>query len=148
VAKKTLNELVHENKDTILSGTLLAIDPSCSSSSSDPAFAFFKAGELIESGIIPVDKKADIHTRLREQFAYIENRWGEGVDIVAPEKLRKGHTHLRWAAIIPVLACFTSTVIEVHPMSWHPLTDKDYVKGDEADAIAIGMCLIKMAKRI
>jgi hypothetical protein len=145
MAKKTLHEIVQEHKDTILKGTLLAIDPSCGSSHSDPAFAFFKEGKLVESGAIILDCKADIYTKLREQFSWLEDKYGVDVDILALEKIRKGHTHLRWACVIPMIACFSSTIIEVHPMVWHRFVPKDYVKSDEKDAIVIGLTLIAIA---
>jgi hypothetical protein len=136
------------HKKEILEGTMLAIDPSSASSRSDPAWALFHKGKLISSGIIPVDKKQLIYEKLREQFDWIYGMFGEGLDVIAVEKIRKGHAYLRWSSCIAFLACRAPLVLELSPITWHNWVGDSYDKTDIHDAETIGLCIVNLAKKL
>jgi len=136
------------HKKEILEGTMLAIDPSSSSARSDPAWALFHKGKLVESGIIPVDKKQPIYEKLREQFDWIYGMYGEGLDVIAVEKIRKGHAYLRWSSCLAFLACRAPLVLELSPVTWHNFVGDNYDKSDEQDAITIGECIVHLATKL
>ena len=57
-----LKKQVSENIDAILHGKFIAIDPA----SRTGGFAVYEAGALTESGVIELDKKKDIASRLAD----------------------------------------------------------------------------------
>jgi hypothetical protein len=144
----SIYEQIKGHKKEILEGTMVAFDPSSGSSRSDPAYALFIKGKLVESGIIPIDKKQNIYEKLREQFDWIYGMFGEGVDVVVVEKIRKGHAYLRFAACVTFLSCRAPTVLELHALTWHNFVGPNYSKTDEKDAITIGECTISIAKKL
>jgi hypothetical protein len=143
--KPTIYELIKQHKEVILGGSLLSIDPSCSSSKSDPAYALFFKGKLVDNGIIPVCKKSNIYDKLREQNDWIEKSFKD-IDVLVVEKIRKGHSYLRWACAVPFVSCRAPLVIEIAPMSWQKYKSDAYIKSDIMDAREIGYAIIKIAK--
>ena len=140
-----------EHKKDILQGTILAIDPS-SGGSSPIGYAMFKKGKLTYSGsYMPAHRRMgqrlfDIQEHLRCLFGS-----GKDIDIVVVEKIRcQGYMEKLVWSIGAILAAFGSTpnIIELHMpiQSWKKLAGPSHIKSDEADAIAIGQCLIALAQ--
>ena len=150
-----------------LSGTVLAIDPSCVSSSSNPGYAWYKRGKLVSCGEIDtIDYRLPLETRLqllgkvcREEF--------EEPDILAIEHIQMGgaismqSTIRATGAIIGNFEC--EHVVPVSPLAWQAYVLKflnlegntDYEKykyykakhkSDTEDAIWLGRAIIEIAK--
>jgi len=141
----TIQKQIKLHHGIILKGTLLAIDPA-TGSSSDAGFAVFKKGKLITSGTIPINKKNDIYTRLRELHDWLATNYNTEIDVLAIEKIRHSHNSLRWSVCAIFLGCRAPVVIEVPPITWHKNVSKAYKKSDQQDAIEIGIVTIKLAK--
>lgn len=148
-------KMIQECQDCLLTGRLLAIDPSTGSRSSMPGYAVFDKGKLIESGTIEVDIKGnraerlhEINRTLREDFAT--------PDVVAVESAGYFVSKMNPASIISLQRAI-GAIVAAHPVKclieipsnvWQKHTFPGYVKGDEHDAICIGLCAINTAKEM
>jgi hypothetical protein len=156
--------------DLALEGSILAIDPSCISSSSVPGYAWYEQGKLTESGTItgiaptqPLEKRLQfIGKYCREQFyepdiLVIEHISSSGRFSGMESLLRST------GAIISSFEC--EHVISISPLAWQAATIKfmnligkndyekykDYKKNhksDEEDAKWMGRMIIELAKGI
>lgn len=139
--------------DCILTGTLLAIDPSTGSKSSMPGFAVFQKGELIESGIIKVDLKGNRAQKLYQINHTLRTDFG-APDVVAVESAGYFISKMNPASIISLQRAIGAVIaawpvkclVEVPSNVWQRYVPANYVKGDEMDAVAIGMCVIYKAR--
>lgn len=154
-------------EDLILGGDLLAIDPSCVSSSSNPGWALYRKGKLHSAGEIDcIDHRLPLERRLqllgkvcREQF--------EEPDVLVIEHIQMGgrismqSTLRATGAIIGNFEC--EHVLSIIPLAWQAYvlklvnlegkTDyekykhyKEKIKSDQADAIWLGRAIIELAK--
>jgi hypothetical protein len=142
--------------DAILNGSILSIDPSSGSKNSQPGYAIYRAGQLVDSGFIAVKAGEALHKRLfylgnclREQF--------EKPDVVVTENIppffpKEGESRFFNMSIVSlqravgvVQAAFDVPVIEVAPITWRKNIPDNYRKTDEADAIMLGLTVIKSA---
>lgn len=126
--------------DTVLEGTLLAIDPG----SNSLGYAIFRGGELEISGEIKGGRTTDpAHIRLQEiadQLVALE-----APDVLAVELIRK-NTPLIWS-VGTTIACVRSPhLIEVPITCWHELRGEDYEKTDALDAELIGRTVLRRAE--
>lgn len=138
---------INVNSEAILTGTLLAIDPSSGSAKSDAGFALYRKGELVKSGTIVVNKKANIFKRLIDLYNFVRCEFPD-IDVMAIEKIRgRSHTYLRWSVGVTIVAARHAAVIEVPTVTWKKYAGKDYEKSDEQDAIGIGKATIAIARR-
>jgi len=132
---------------------MLAIDPSTGSRSSMPGYAVFQGGKLIESGTIEVDLKGNRAERLYEINRTIREDF-DVPDVVAVESAGYFIGKMNPASIISLQRAI-GAVIAAHPVKclievpsnvWQKHTFPGYIKGDEHDAICIGLCAINTAR--
>ena len=142
------------HKEKVLTGMVLAIDPSSGSynrktrEQSHLGYALFKAGELVDSGIIAMDgKNKTIWERLRDLHDCLSSEF-EAPDVLVIEKLRGAfaHDYLKWSVGVIGTAIRAPVTLEMNISTWKSRAGKDYVKSDEADAIWIGRALLKICR--
>ena len=127
---------------------ILAIDPS-SGASSPVGYALFHDKELVESGVIEVPK-GNASERLHHINEILRNEF-EKPDVLVVELIP------RVRILKPVLTQSVGAIISAWPVeeyvevpvrSWkafveaNPTLTKGYEKGDEWDAIVIGLCYL------
>lgn len=146
---------LYRARQDVLTGTVVAIDPSSGSFDkktkvqSYPGYAVFKAGVLVESGVIPVDGRTqDIFGRMRFIRAEFDRMWPDVVDVLAIEEIRgrMSHHYLKWAVGLSVGVIESTWTFEVPVQTWRKFAGKSHVKSDMNDAVAIGKTLIHMAE--
>lgn len=144
---------VRANVRSILSGRLLAIDPS-SGGSSMPGYALYEGGVLKERGTIRIAGGKTPQSRLSELYECLQAEF-PNVDVLAIEELR-GRTvspTLHGAVWVAAAAVCPTVMIEVPIPFWKVLAkitpgylkDKDN-SADDMDAMLIGEVVIKLAK--
>lgn len=139
---------------TKLNRTVLSIDPA-SGSTSEPGYALFVEGKLVQSGTIKSPRGRQINQRLqviadtlREQFPipdvliieHIPPSFGPAATVAVAA------LHKSIGAILASVRC--KDYIEVAPASWHAVANRldfKYEKSDEKDAIIIGWTVLKLA---
>lgn len=149
MAKKVskLQQECYKYRHEILQRSILAIDPAIGEKATI-GWAFFSASELSMSGTISLPK-GTLFDRLRfivKHFQDLEYY----ASILAIEQVAIGR--IRNNSLIAAYGCIigavhSNAVIPVPPASWRALVNKDYIKSDENDAIAIGRCLIHWAEK-
>lgn len=154
-------------KDIILKGNVLAIDPSCVSSSSKPGWALYVKGKLKASGTVDgIDPRLPLETRLQLLGKYCREEFEEP-DVLVIEHIQMGgrismqSTIRATGAILGNFEC--EHVISISPLAWGSyavkllnlegktdfLKYKEYkqvYKGDEEDAKWLGRTVIELAK--
>lgn len=152
----TLKKQLTPHVDLVLEGRLLAVDPS-SGGSSDPGYAYYVGGELQDSGTVEVDGRKKVERRLRQIYLALFERFAGRVDILVVEKIRgaRAPAQLQWSVGVIMAACCVvddqgqrPAAIELPISTWKRYAKQidEYEKGDEADAIVIGLSLIQEAK--
>lgn len=148
-------QMIQECKDCLLTGTLLAIDPSTGSRSSMPGYALFKNGQLVESGTITVDIKGNRAERLHEINRTLREEL-ETPDVVAVESAGYFVGKMNPASIISLQRAI-GAIVAAHPVKclieipsnvWQKHAFPGYIKNDANDAICIGLCAINTAKEL
>jgi hypothetical protein len=138
-------------KGKVLTGTLLAIDPSIGSGSSMPGWALFQGGVLMESGIIQLPPFGAKHQRLRRILEVLQNEFEEpdifAIEHISPSTTR-WNTSLIMARAVMLAAQKWKVVLHVAPRTWRARCPKDYTKTDEGDAIQIGRACIQIAQEL
>jgi hypothetical protein len=154
-------------EDLVLSGSLLAIDPSCVSSSSNPGWALYIGGELDSSGEIDsIHPRQTLERRLQLLGKVIREEFDEP-DVFAIEHIQMGgrinmqSTIRATGAIIGNIEC--ENVISISPLAWQAFIQKrihlngkndvmkykEYKalhKSDKLDAEMIGLAIIELSK--
>lgn len=141
----------------LTTGMVFSVDPSIGSQSSQPGYAVWIGGELVDSGTIELgcSKTAPTSSRLHHLRMSLEKEFDkpnvvivERVVANARAKAYNNNTAVKAnQAIGVVMAQWDVPIIEVSPNSWKA-TAKDlpkYEKTDEWDAIAIGWCCLVKA---
>ena len=137
---------------------MLCVDPSSGSrgwkgrAGSMPGYALFRAGTLVDSGIIEIPKLGrescyriqDLGSILREQF--------EVPDLLVVEKVSgRARVSLVKSAGAIIASVLASRIIEIAPRSWQKWVRPDQwtraIKSDENDAKAMGYALINMLEK-
>lgn len=143
----------------LMSGVVVAVDPSVGSTSSQPGWAVYIQGELRASGTFSINPELPIWERLRI-LAYsmrkLYQEWDPDVlvyeDILAQAKGGNrnagGHASLLKAVGAILSISGPDHCVGLYPISWKRMARTTYVKGDENDAIEIGWIAIEEAKRI
>ena len=144
--------------ELLLSGKVLSIDPSTGSKSSQPGFAWFEKGELIESGMIEINHTLSSSTRLfsiaesiRTEFEEPDILLVEGITLVMYKGSKmnmKAMASLQKAIGAIIGARPFKHVIEIPSSAWRHHKPENYDKTDEMDAISIGFCAINTALSI
>lgn len=144
------NIMFHSRK--IMNGTLLAIDPSSGSESSQPAFSVFVKGELTLSGELTLPPKHGIATRLQLLDTKIRNLLPAPPTVLAIEEIQGqnfSHRYLQWAIGCIVSASRTPSLIQVPTNMWKAVAraSSEYQKSDVNDALIIGQTIVLLAKK-
>lgn len=152
--KDVLMKRVRKYKDSILKGTLLALDPSCASTASDPGYAIYEKGKLVDKGIIEVQGKGsmDVYQRLQAIRRCMVAEFTDPIDVIAIEDVSKlpyrtgsNNTTKSQGVMLAALDC--DKVLEITPVVWQNVSkDFDYVKDDDVDAEYIGRAIVLMAQ--
>lgn len=146
-------KLTPEERKAILTGTVLAIDPSSGAWSqknkeqSHPGWARFHAGVLVASGVVPMDgKKQNIFQRLRMLYDALGT---ERPDVLVVEQIRgtMAHQFLKWSVGVIIAAVRATHTVEMPIATWRAYAGKGHKKSDENDAIVMGQTLVHHASR-
>lgn len=147
-----------ENLQGILQGVIVCVDPSIGSQSSQPGWAVYRESLLIASGIIPIKATLPIWTRLRQLANGVRKLYRDyDPDVLVyediPGKPFGFSNHNSHASLLKAVGVILSVpgpdgYVGIFPRSWKTLVRKDYVKGDEADAIELGYVIIQLAREI
>ncbi len=144
----------------ILEGTMLAIDPSTGSKSSRPGFALYKAGELVESGEIAVDLKANRSKRLYEIAETVRSEFPTPdvlvVEYIPPVTYRGSDVKMNGVSLMALQKAIGAIIganpvehlLEIPASAWRKYRPTQYVKTDEWDAICLGICAVETAKNV
>lgn len=131
-------------------GSLVALDPSSASRQSLPGFSVWKAGVLIDSGLIDVHHAQALNSRLFSIANTLRTEFEEP-DLVVTELISsymggfsKSIMNLQRSVGV-IMSIWDRPLVEVSPITWHKRTPEGYVKGDEADAIMIGWTAVQIA---
>ena len=151
--KDKLFKQIHKYRDSILKGNMLALDPSCASTSSDPGYAIFRKGKLADRGIIEVEGKGSMTVPQRLQAirrCMIDDFSEENIDVIVIEDVSKlpyrtGSNQTTKAQGVMIAALDCEKVLEIHPSVWQNLSrDLTYEKSDDMDAEYIGRAILKV----
>ena len=142
----------------LIHGTILAIDPSSGSANSQPGFAVFRAGQLVDCGIIRLPRGSDLSNRL---YTLGETLRKEFLDcaphVLVTERISpiaNGAFNARSMASLQkaigvTISSFPCPTVEVSPIQWRKnIPPEGYVKRDDHDAILMGFTAIKLAHKL
>ena len=137
-----LRKFYRENRDIILSGTVLAIDPG----SRSMGLSVFKCGVCVDSGTLQVD--GEILPRLNKLFHQLEDMY-INPDIVVVETIRASmaHLYLQWSVGVLLAATNAPKLVEVNVNIWKKLVPLGYEKSDESDSYWIGRSLFDVGEQ-
>jgi len=142
-----------------LNGTVLAIDPSSGSANSQPGYAIFKAGQLLDSGLVRIRSGDHISNRLyrlartlRDEFEAPELLVTENIppfmgDGPGAQFATRNVISLH-QSIGVVMSVWDVAVVQVSPRTWRSRVPDNYLKSDENDAIMIGWSAIQTAREL
>jgi hypothetical protein len=146
--------------DKVLQGRMLVLDPSVGSWSSQPGYAIYEAGQLVDSGVIDMPTYEARSRRLYYLRRVLQEQFTETFDVVVIEDIpthrfsrgRGGRTFANAKAQIPlhkavgvIESIFDAPVLFVSPATWHSYAPLDYIKSDESDAIVMGHAVLQIA---
>lgn len=139
---------------TVLSGTVLAIDPSSGSRNSQPGYALLQRGQLVDSGLLRIGSGRALHSRLYD-LAHTLRESFEEPDILVTEFIAPGLSETGYfgksmvslqRAVGVVQSCFDRPCIEVAPRSWRAHIPEPYYKADDNDAVMLGFSVLWAAQ--
>lgn len=149
---------IRKHRDLLLKGTVIAIDPSCGSSSSMPGYAVYRAGDLVTSGTIQLDPTGELWARLRTlaiQLTELYTLYTPDVLIfeqISPRRYGGGsaHGHASLLKSVGVVLSIPGPegVVPLAPRVWKSLTRSAYRKSDEGDAVEMGWITIQQAREM
>jgi hypothetical protein len=136
-----------DNKNKILKGTMLAVDPSSGSKDSRPGYALFESGKLVESGTVSIDYRQKIDKRLQDLQDKLEDSHFHP-DILIIERIRgmRSHIYLHWAVGVIVATIRSDLVVEMPTSMWRKYVTNDYIKSDAMDAVSMGVAAIQIVE--
>lgn len=141
----------------LLGGVVIAVDPSIGSTSSMPGYAVYRAGQLVESGILSVHPGNSVPHRLNQVSVKLRQLYNEYIpDVLVYEDIpaqRHGGSAVSHASLLKAVGAVLSVAgpeyyVGIFPVTWKRLVSPGYVKSDEQDAIELGRIVIELAKRI
>lgn len=132
-----------------IEGMLLAVDPSSGSRESQPGFALFSNGVLVEAGTIRVTPGDNIHKRLyelrrslMEDFSPPNMLITENLPPFMSGGFNKSVLNLHYSVGV-IMSVFLCPCARVHPRGWRAHIDESrYIKSDVNDAIMLGYTAI------
>lgn len=158
-----LDQELQPHLHEVLHGTLLSFDPSSGSAKSQPGYAIFKAGQLMDSGFLNIGSGDDISKRLYRLSNCIRSEF-ERPDVLITENVppfmangpngssfaTSGVIHLH-QSIGVILSIWDCPKVRVSPRAWRSQIETIgglYKKSDESDAILMGYTAIVYAARL
>jgi hypothetical protein len=162
MSKKELTSLEKQlvgHVDKIKNGSVLAIDPSSGSYSSQPGYAIYKNGQLDDSGIVEIHSGDHISNRLHRLAKALKEEFDEPALLITenipPFMAEKGTSPFATRNVISlhqsvgvIMSVWDVPVITVSPRTWRSFIPDGYMKDDEHDAIMIGWAAVQYAKRL
>lgn len=149
---------IRENVKAILEGVIVSIDPSIGSSSSQPGYAVYRAGELVESGTFAIPHRGvHVADRLRTLHNHVRKLYNKYTpDVLVYEDIpasRHGGAAGSQASLLKAVGAILAVPgpaghVGLYPVSWKSEARETYVKGDESDACEIGWVAIQVARRV
>lgn len=142
---------------------MLAIDPSSGSENSQPGYALYEGGELVDSGYISIGKGDRISGRLYRLARSLREEFREP-DVLVTENIppfmgpsaggarggnygSKAVIHLH-QSIGVVMSVWDVPVVSVTPRTWRSMVPPMYTKTDEADAIMLGWAALQTGRKM
>lgn len=151
--RPTPTSLRKKDRELILGGTMISIDPSCGSQSSLPGYAIYGKGVLQESGVLEIDISKDLPYRLQELNRALVELGPFDVlcyENIAPRRFggggATGHASLLKSVGVVLGAVSYKLALGLRPNYWKRHVSRGYIKSDEADAIEMGRILIDIAR--
>lgn len=160
MSKKELTSLekqIVSHVSPLKKGSVLAIDPSSGSYSSQPGYAIYKDGVLEDSGIVEIHSGDHISNRLHRLSKCLRDEFAQP-DILVTENIppfmaEKGSSPFSTRNVISlhqsvgvIMSVWDVPVITVSPRTWRSYIPDKYIKHDEHDAIMIGWAALQAAK--
>lgn len=141
-----LKKQVSKLAGTLLTGTVLAIDPA-SGASSPPGWALFRQGHLVEYGVVTVNPRNNVQQRLSQLHNELMQAHPD-IDILIMEEIRgsMAHVYLHWACGVIASSFPSADLIELPISFWKAVIPDGYVKADDTDAAYIGLAAILLAR--
>lgn len=154
-----LDQAVAKYVTQLSEGTVLSIDPSSGSEKSQPGYALFKQGKLVDSGLVRLKYGIELSNRLYHLSKSLREDF-EKPDILVTEHLAPFMGEGKGAffstrnvislhqSVGVIMSVWDVPVLTVSPRSWHAITPDNYIKSDENDAIMIGWTALTKAHLI
>lgn len=149
---------VQGNLKLILEGTMLSVDPSVGSSSSQPGWALYMGGNLVSSGVLEIEVGTPLHYRLQTLAREMRKLYKlYDPDVLAfediPSQRYGGGNAEAHASLLKAVGVILSIpgprgYIRLKPMVWKRLVRDTYVKGDQEDAEEMGRITVQVAQEI
>jgi len=152
---------IKDERVCLITGVVLAVDPSCGSISSMPGWAVYSSGQLQDSGTISLPVGETLQLRLQTLAAGLEKIvkvYNPDVlvyeDVPAVRFHSSGRTSsgsqasLLKAVGVVLAVPIVSAAIGLRPSVWKRLVSASYTKSDENDAVEMGSIAIKIAQEI
>lgn len=151
--ESALDRYVTPYVQELLTGKVLAIDPSSGSVESSPGYALYTAGVLTEAGTLDIGTGGHAHKRFYELRKTLMEEF-ECPDVLVIENIAPMMSHKFMGAGVlnlhravgVVLSCFPVPVVWISPVHWQKNVNREtYPKSDVNDAILLGFTAIKQA---
>lgn len=134
----------------LTTGHVLSIDPSSGSRESVPGYSIWKAGVLIDSGVLDIHFSDNLNKKLFDISHSFRTEF-DAPDVLVTELISsymgtfsKSICNLQRSVGV-VYSLWDCPIVEVSPTTWRKLIPENYQKGDESDAIMIGWTAIQKA---
>jgi len=149
---------VRDCYDLLLGSTVLSVDPSIGSHSSQPGYAVYRSGELVTSGELSISPSWGVPARLQllgQLMRDLVTTHEPDVLVyedIAPRRYGGGNASAH-ASLLKAVGVVLSTPgphqhVPVKPTVWRHLMPAGYVKSDKHDAEAIGLVALQLAQHI
>lgn len=148
---------IANNIKGLTEGLVISVDPSIGSTSSMPAYAVYRAGELVTADTFRINPNDTVPNRLRILHNHIRKLYNEYTpDVLVFEDIpsqRHGGSSVSHASLLKALGVILSVpgpggYVGLLPVSWKGEARETYTKSDVNDAIEIGWVAIQVARRI
>ncbi len=154
-----LDKSVQENINALISGVILAIDPSSGSAASQPGYALYAGTSLKDSGLVRIRSGDHISNRLHRLSRTLRDEFSKP-DLLVTENIPPFMGDGPGAAFATrnvislhqsvgvIMSVWDVPVVLVSPRSWRSLVPDNYLKSDENDAIMIGWTAVQKAREL
>ena len=152
-----LDQQIVQHLEPLLQGIVLAIDPSSGSEKSQPGYALFDHGQLVDSGLVRIRSGDALSNRLHRLAASLREDFPQPHVVITeniPPFMGEGNA-AKFAtrnvislhqSIGVVMSVWDAPVLLVSPRTWRSHIPDNYFKSDENDAIMIGWTVLKKSK--